>query len=232
MTAVAVPLATQARAADGAPVITVTPNTGIASGQTLAVTGSGFPAKAETAYVVECSGTTPSSTSCDGNTVQMPTTGADGTFTANITVHSGPVGDGTCNAGQTCTISATTDISWTIPNTSASAPITFAATQPVSKFATVLFAQATAKGSKVTVSGTISAQNKGVKGLAVTVYERAKGSKKWKTAGTTTSKANGTVKLKGLKHFSHKEQYQVRHATETVKTVVYEASKSAVSTVK
>lgn len=236
LTAVAVPLATQAHAAspaaDSTPVITVSPNTGITSGQTLAVSGSGFPAKAETAYVVECAGTTPSKTSCDGNTVQMPTTDAEGNFTASITVHSGPVGDGTCDAGQTCTISATTDISGTVPNTSASAPITFAASQPVSKFATVLFAEAAAKGSKVTVSGTISASNKGVHGLTVTVYERAKGTKTWKTAGKTTSKANGTVQLKGLKHFSHPEQYRAKHATETVKTVVYKASKSAVSTVK
>jgi hypothetical protein len=228
-----VPLATQAQALTATPPsLTVTPNTGISSGDSLTVTGSNFPAKAETAYVVECAGTTPSQASCDGNTVKMPTTSADGSFTTTITVHTGVVGNGTCNAGQTCTVSATTDITGTLPNSSASAPITFAAKQPVTKVATVLFAEAKAKGKHVTVKGTISAANQGVKGLKVSVYERAKGTHKWKKAGKTTSKSGGAIKLGGLKHFSHKEQYQVKHATQTLQAVVYKSSKSAVSTVK
>lgn len=215
---------------DFAPVVAVTPSSNVKSGDTLTVAGYGFPKVAQTVYVTECS--TASATGCDGATNVQPVSTANGTFTTPITVHSGAVGDGTCNGGETCLITATTDITGTVPDSSGAATFTFAAKQQTQKFKTTLFAAAKAKHGKVKVSGTISANNQGVKGLTVKVYERAKGTKKWKKAGKATAGKGGSFVVKGIKQAKHAEQYQAKHAKQTLKGVVYLKSHSGVSTIK
>src|SRR4051812_16907042 len=60
-----------------APIISVTPNTGVASGDQLTVAGYGFPAS-KTAYVTECANP-PGQTTCNGASNVQPTTDANGT---------------------------------------------------------------------------------------------------------------------------------------------------------
>ncbi|MEV6176982.1 enediyne antibiotic chromoprotein [Streptomyces sp. NPDC052016] len=78
--AAAAALAFSAAPASAAPAVTASPSTGLSNGQTVTVTGSGYPAGAEIA-VSQCG---------DGNkctdTLATATVGADGGFTANYTV--------------------------------------------------------------------------------------------------------------------------------------------------
>lgn len=81
---------------------------GLQNGDNVSVTGSGFKASS-TAYLVECSGTT-GQANCDLATATPTPTDASGNFSvAAFPVHTGTVGDGTCNANATCFIAASTD---------------------------------------------------------------------------------------------------------------------------
>jgi hypothetical protein len=210
-----------------APVITLTPSTNVKSGSTIKVTGYGFPKKAETAYVLECSHA--SQTGCDAATLQNPTTTVNGTLTANVKVHSGLVGDKPCSAGGTCQIAATTDITGTLPDQSARATFTFAKSTTTT-VATTLTATARAHSAKVTVAGAIKAAGTGKAGLSVVLYDRAKGARTWTKVASAKSGTGGAFSF-SVKHLSHAEQYIVKHPKQTVSGKVYSASSSKISTV-
>lgn len=94
------------------------------NGQTVAVSATGFKASS-TAYVVECSGTT-GQAACDTGTLQTVQTDANGAFSiAAFPVHTGTVGNGTCNANATCYVAATTDPTGADLTQASAAPIQF-----------------------------------------------------------------------------------------------------------
>ncbi|OAH10915.1 enediyne antibiotic chromoprotein [Streptomyces jeddahensis] len=73
-------LAFSAAPASAAPAVTASPSSGLADGQSVTVTGTGFPAGAQVA-VSQCR----ESTTCT-DTLSTATVGADGRFTANYSV--------------------------------------------------------------------------------------------------------------------------------------------------
>jgi Neocarzinostatin family len=215
-----------------APYVVAKPATNIKTNQTVAITGYGFPAKKQTAYILEC-GLKPSKTACDTTNVVFGATDANGNLTAaKIKVHIGKVGDQVIKPGGSALVSVVTDITGKIPDSSGAAVITFSKTQPVAPTKTSIKLGAKVKGSKVLVAGVIKGGSKGVAGLKVTVLERAKGHKGWTKAKTVVSKAGGAFSVGSLKHLGHAEQYQAVHAKQTLKGKVYSASASSVVTVK
>ncbi len=84
--AIGVGVAPVAAHAAAAPTIVVTPRTGLASGQTLHVTGSGFPAKQDIAGV-ECRRGTKDPNDCDLGNVAFVKSAVDGTFSTTFTAH-------------------------------------------------------------------------------------------------------------------------------------------------
>ncbi len=119
-----------ASASAAGPAIVATPFTGLANGQLVTVTGSGFMAN-ETVYALECIAGSTSQLGCDLATVSAVTTTATGTFSTGVTVVTGTVGTGTCGTSASdlanCNISVSTN-----PPTAdaASTPITFALPTP------------------------------------------------------------------------------------------------------
>lgn len=83
------------------PTVTVTPDSGLSDGDTLEITVSGFPADSEEFLSGEC--VTPIANplqQCDvGNIVPVPLD-ADGAATFEITIKTGPIGDGVCGEGE------------------------------------------------------------------------------------------------------------------------------------
>ncbi|HVW82291.1 MAG TPA: neocarzinostatin apoprotein domain-containing protein [Mycobacteriales bacterium] len=213
-----------------APVITVTPSTGLKNGQQVIVSGYGFPAGLK-AYVVECANP-PGQTTCDASSVQQPTTDANGTFSnVALTVATGTWGGKPCEAGDTCLITATTDLTGTLPDASTAAPITFAATQSSVSVATSIFPSASIVKGRVKIAGAIESKGAGVAGLNLTLFDRAKGAARWHKVKSLKSGANGVFSVAGLAHLKHKEQYKLTHARQKVGTTIYKASSSKVLTV-
>ena len=215
-----------------APVITVTPSSGVKSGQQLSVSGYGFPAS-KTAYVTECANP-PSADTCNGASNVQPTTDANGTFSnVMVTVTTGPWGNATsyCKAGEACLITATTDLTGTQPDSSTAAPFTFAATQSVTTVNTTIYPFAKVKNGEVKVTGSITSKSSGIQGLKVKLYQRAKGTKKWSFVVGKKSGVNGAFAFKHLKHFKHAEQYKVKHPAQQIGNTSYPRSSSKVVTV-
>jgi hypothetical protein len=213
-----------------APVIAATPSTGIKSGQKVAVSGYGFPTFTK-AYVVECANP-PGQTTCDAASVQQPTTDANGTFNGvDVTVVTGTWGGKSCEAGDTCLITATTDLTGMLPDQSTAVPITFAAAQSVVSVATSIFPSASIQKGHVKISGAIESKGAGVAGLNLTLFDRAVGAAKWHKVKAIKSRAQGVFSVSGLKHLGHKEQYKLTHASQKVASTVYKASSSKVVTV-
>jgi hypothetical protein len=94
-------LAGPARAAEDA--ASVSPSSGLKDGQTVTVTGSGWPAN-DTINMVECSVPLTAVSSCDLGTLVRITSSATGTFSTPFRVHTGVVGDGSCDPGKSCLI--------------------------------------------------------------------------------------------------------------------------------
>lgn len=103
-------------AAAAAPAITITWATQAAgllvqSGDTLNVSGTGFPASS-TVYIVECSTNTGTATDCDQDPsnggVAIGQTDANGAFTQGVVAVTETLGSATCGAGDTCYLAATT----------------------------------------------------------------------------------------------------------------------------
>jgi hypothetical protein len=223
------------------PIVTVAPTSkNLKGGQVVHITGAGYPGAAgQKVYVVECSGATLND--CGLSTLQMnAVTTAAGTFSGvAVTVVNGSLGSGlagpagSCtSASKNCIIAASTSIA--MPPVAAdegAAPITLA------KIVTAkTVTAATASGKKVpstkkfTISGTVKAGGKGVKGLA-TKLEIKSGSK-WKKVSALTTKAGGKFKSGKLKGPKSSAKYEVVTAKQTVGGKTYLASTSKVITVK
>jgi hypothetical protein len=212
-------------------VISVTPNTNVTNGEKLTVSGYGF-APAMTAYVTECANP-PGATTCDGASNVQVQTDANGLLNgAQVTAVTGTWGSKSCAAGGICLITATTDITGEAPDASAAAAFTFAKAQPTTKAKTSVFISGSVSHHKVKVSGAIESKNAGVSGLAVTLYDRAKGTKKWHKVKSAKSGKNGVFHFTGLTHHTHKEQYKASHASQKVGTTIFQASTSKIVTVQ
>jgi hypothetical protein len=220
MAAVLVP-ATGAFAASSlapAPAITLTPNSNVADGGTIKISGTNFK-HSVAVYVVECSHA--SMAGCDEDNPAIGSTAPDGSFTLKLTkVHTGKVGNKQCKAGGSCLIIATTDTNGQDPSQTAQATFTFAAPKAVATKTT-----AKAKGSKVV--GKIKAAGKGIKG-AKAKLELKKGGK-WKKVSALTTKHGGAFASRKLKHSG---KYKVVTPTQTVGSHAYKGSHSKVVTVK
>ena len=88
-----------ATASAAGPTITVTPNTGLVNGQSVAVTGSGFMAN-ETVYALECKATAASQADCSLATATPSTTSATGTVSMNFSVVTGSISSTTCGTSS------------------------------------------------------------------------------------------------------------------------------------
>lgn len=97
---------------------------GLQNGDTASVSGSGFK-PSSTVYLVECSGTTGQS-NCDLSTLVQAQSDASGNLAATpIVVHTGTVGDGSCNANSVCYVAGTTDPTGADLTQATAAPIQF-----------------------------------------------------------------------------------------------------------
>jgi hypothetical protein len=216
------------------PIVHVTGTAPFKGGQVVTVSGAGFPAGAgQTILIVECSG--PEIADCDTSTlvVPQPVETAAGTFSGGkLTIVDGSLGSaGSCtSASKGCIIAATDAYPATIASEGA-VPITLA---PIPKVATKT--AATASGKKVpstkkfTISGTVKAAGKGVKGL--TTELEIKSGSKWKKVSALTTKAGGKFKSGKLKGPKSSAKYEVVTAKQTVGGKTYLASTSKVITVK
>lgn len=216
-----------------APVIDVTPNTNVASGDVLTVDGYGFP-PSKKAYVTECADP-PTQTTCNGASNVQPTTDANGTFSGvTVTVTTGPWGNSTtwCSAGDVCLITATTDLTGTLPDQATAAPFTFAAEQQITTVKTTIYPTAKVHNGEVKVSGAIASKTAGISGLTLRLFERAKGTTTWHKVASKKSGVNGTFAFRHLRHYKHTEQYKVKHPAQQIGSTKYPRSVSDVVTVK
>ena len=171
-----------------APVLTISPTTDVANGDTIAVEGTGFK-PASTVYVVQCA--SHSQDSCDVTNLKAVTPDADGAFSTELTVHTGELGfaGAKCDAGDECLIAAGDPNDAT--NTG-SASFTFAAVPTaVATKTSASYAKASHK-----ITGTVTAGGKGVKGLDVKVQHLV--GKKWKTVATLTTGKGGAFSSKPI----------------------------------
>jgi hypothetical protein len=221
------------------PVVTVTPSTKLRGGQTIHVSGSGFPQHNAPLYIVECNSETKGQDACAISTLTTSTTSATGTFSGvAFKVVTGTVGTspdaGQCVAGKTCFIAASTSTSG-VKADSGAAPITFAKVTATT-IKTTTSARASAKrvahGRKFTISGAIRAAGKGVSGLKATLYKRANVHRRWKKVTTFTTNPGGKFRSSKIKGPKKSEQYLVRHLRQRDGTVIFGASNSKVITVK
>jgi hypothetical protein len=82
---------------------------GLQDGDTATVTGTGFPASSPV-IVVECSAAADPASCSAGSANTSQTTDASGNFTlTGYVIHTGAIGNGTCGAGGTCYVNATTN---------------------------------------------------------------------------------------------------------------------------
>lgn len=215
------------------PVVTVTPSSDLENGDQVDVSGYGYPAKQQSVTVLQCANP-PGASTCNLSGYTTGTTTADGTFSGvKVTVVSGAVGsEGTCDDSNPCLIVASTDVTGTDPDQSGAAVITFAATSAPTKAPTALSLAAKTKGTNVSVKGAITSADEGVAGLTVDIYQRAKGAKKWKIIASVPSRGDGSFVMKGLPHKAKAQQYQAKHAKETVGDHIYGPSASRIVTVR
>ncbi len=102
--ALAIVLLGSTPASAAAPSASVSPSSGVKSGQSITVTGTGFPAGA--VFLVECAKNTPDGSGCDKANIGPATADASGAFSGKFTVKTG--GANQCPASGTCYILATT----------------------------------------------------------------------------------------------------------------------------
>ncbi|HTR71073.1 MAG TPA: neocarzinostatin apoprotein domain-containing protein [Mycobacteriales bacterium] len=133
------------------PSITVSPHKDVKSGSTVKVSGSGFPAN-KVLYVLECSSLT-GQAGCDVSTLNSSAkTDKSGAFSkVKVKVHTGKVGNKSCNAGGTCYIAAATS---TTPDSTDSADASFSfAKQHTKPALTIKPNKGVRNGGHVRVSG-------------------------------------------------------------------------------
>jgi hypothetical protein len=165
--------------------IAISPVTNVKSGSKISVSGLGF-APNKQVFALECSGTG-GQQDCDTNAVGAGQTNASGAFSGvQVPVHSGTVGDGTCNAGQTCYIAATTDPSGTDPTQNATATFSFGT--GATRAATTT--QAAYSSKKQLIAGVVTTKGSGIKGLKTKL--EFKTGKHWKKVDSTKTGKFGT----------------------------------------
>lgn len=185
--------------------ITISPTTNVKSGSDITVNGTGFAPKTAF-YAVECSGTG-GQADCDTSALGQGTTDASGNVSGvKVPVHTGKVGDGTCNPGKTCYIAATTDITGQDKSQQAAATFTFGSgsVKPPAKPAKTK-TKAAYSSKKQAISGEVTSKGSGVKGVK-TKLEFKKGSH-WKVVDSTKTKASGSFKFK---HVTKSGVYKVK----------------------
>jgi hypothetical protein len=109
--------------------MTITPDTGLADGQTVQIKGTGFTKAGETLAVTECAdkGANTGAGDCDLRDIKAPVTAdASGNVSTTFAVHKGPFGSNNivCSATQKCLLSVATAGSAN-PDQVAAANITF-----------------------------------------------------------------------------------------------------------
>ncbi len=82
--------------AHATPVLTVTPNTDLANGQTVQLSGTGFPPSSTTLVALECNKNGTTVIDCDINNLSPVTVDASGNLTGTFTVKTGTIGSTTC----------------------------------------------------------------------------------------------------------------------------------------
>jgi len=82
------------------PAASGSPTTGLKNGDTVKVTGTGWPANL-TVFGLECANDSGAQAACDIGHLTTITTNAKGDLAASIVVRTGTIGDGTCKAGST-----------------------------------------------------------------------------------------------------------------------------------
>jgi hypothetical protein len=198
------------------PSVTVVPNTNVKNGSTVTVSGANFPPNKAPLFVLECSG--PTSAQCDTGTLNLTgSTDAEGSFSGiTVKVHTGAVGTGTCKAGGTCLIAAST--SQTPDSSQAGAGVfTFA------KAAKTIATKTTAKVSHSKVVGKVKAAGKGVSGLK-TFLDRKVGTK-WHKVATLHTHKGGKFHSKKL---TKSGKYEVKTPKQHKGSKTYGASHSKV----
>jgi hypothetical protein len=173
-----------------APVVGVVPATNVKNNATVKVSGYGFPDTKATVYVVECGGTG-GQADCDIGTLKTGKTNAAGEFSnVALTVHTGTVGDKTCNPGGPCFAAAATSASPTAAQEGAGVFTFAASTKPI---ATSTSAKYHKQHHKIT--GKVTAGGKGVAGgFEVDIQKKKHGN--WKTVAEKTTFTGGTFKAK------------------------------------
>ncbi|HEU5034257.1 MAG TPA: neocarzinostatin apoprotein domain-containing protein [Mycobacteriales bacterium] len=224
--------------------MSVAPSTGLHEGDTVSVTGAGFPA-GKTVYVVECSALTLDGSGCNQDTTHVSVGVADatGAVTAlqpSFHVFTGTVGTGTCTAGSSnCYLVMTDGATPDQVTTVAYQSISFASLTPPA-IATALTAKATRTtvpaGKHFAIKGQLTAAAKGINGLKVSLFKRANANHPWRKVTTKTtatlSTVRGAYKFGGLTGLKHSEQYRVRSAKQTLAGKVYAAATSKTITIK
>jgi hypothetical protein len=118
-----------ATASAAGPAITATPNTGLQSGTSVAIAGSGFMDN-ETLYALECTVGAAGVANCDTSTVAVTTSSATGMVSTAVTVATGTIGAGTCGTSASDLTNCEILISTMAGTDAAFAPITFALPSP------------------------------------------------------------------------------------------------------
>lgn len=112
-------------AAAAAPSVTVSPSSGLADGQSVTVTGSGFTANYATMVIVECDATATGAAGCDTNDVQFVKADASGAFTVQLTLRATFTGVDCTKAA--CIVQAHEGVNPNAGLTATSAPLHFGA---------------------------------------------------------------------------------------------------------
>ncbi len=135
------------------PTVTVTPSTGLANGQTVAITGAGFT-PGDSVYALECLVGSTSQAGCDVATLTPITVNSDGTLpSTNFKVATGNVGTGTCGTTTADASGCIVAVANASGKDAGGAPITFAVAAPTAPSITVTPAMGLKNGQSVTIAG-------------------------------------------------------------------------------
>ncbi|HVU72739.1 MAG TPA: hypothetical protein VHE83_07245 [Mycobacteriales bacterium] len=132
-------------AAFAAASVTVSPSNVGASGGSVTVTGAGFGAN-KSLVVVECANLS-GQAGCDITNLGSATSDASGAFTTTFNFKTGTIGNGTCNAGDTCYVTAADPTNPTDKTNQAVAKITVGAASSSSGSGSTSTPTAVAAGS-------------------------------------------------------------------------------------
>jgi hypothetical protein len=182
------------------PVISAKPHSGLKNGQTVKVSGYGFPKTAEGVALAQCSAAADPD-SCDTLHPVLSSTDATGQFTdVAFPVETGTVGNGKCKPGGTCYIAATTDLAGQ------------GADQAQDGVTAITFADLPAPKPTKTVAhyakkhhkflGKVTSGGTGVKGLTTKLERRKAGN--WKLVDKLTTRKGGKFSDKVTKPGTYK----------------------------